>query len=98
MIENFPYGKAPFWLALFAALSTVLVLATRTWGSGERPALVMHTFARNHLESYQTMVPEPATDVGQTSRQVMASQGCGNVPKPLAAACLRVPQAMVGFW
>ena len=30
--------------------------------------------------------------------QAMASPGCGNVPKPLAAACPQVPQAMVGFW
>jgi arabinosaccharide transport system substrate-binding protein len=57
MVESFPYGKAPFWITLLAAVSTVLVLATRTWGDGRRPALVMHTFAKNHMESYQAMLP-----------------------------------------
>ncbi|HEX6274743.1 MAG TPA: extracellular solute-binding protein, partial [Polyangiaceae bacterium] len=57
MVESFPYGKAPFWTTLLAAISLVLVLATRTWGKGERPELVMHTFAKNHMESYRAMLP-----------------------------------------
>lgn len=58
MTENFPYGKAPFWLLLLAVLSTVGVLATRTWAAERRPDLVMLTFAPNHLAAYQEVVPE----------------------------------------
>jgi arabinosaccharide transport system substrate-binding protein len=58
MIENFPYGKAPFWLLALAALSTLLVLATRTWATERRPDLVMATFAPNHLAAYQQVIPE----------------------------------------
>jgi len=57
MIENFPYGKAPFWLLTLAVLSTVLVLASRTWGTERRPDLVMLTFAPNHLAAYQEVIP-----------------------------------------
>ena len=58
MIEKFPFGKAPFWLALLAALSTVLVLVTREWREGQRPDLVMLTFAPNHMASYKDMAPD----------------------------------------
>jgi hypothetical protein len=44
-----------------------------------------------------TMAAEPATGLGLPG-QVMASQECGNVPKPWVAACLLGHQLMVGFW
>jgi hypothetical protein len=47
---------------------------------------------------FVTMVPEPATGVGQILGQAMASQGCGSARKPLAAVCLQAPQAMVASW
>jgi arabinosaccharide transport system substrate-binding protein len=57
MIENFPYGKAPFWLFALAVVSSLGVLATRTWATEKRPELVMLTFAPNHLAAYQQSIP-----------------------------------------
>jgi arabinosaccharide transport system substrate-binding protein len=57
MVERFPFGKAPFWLLLVALLSTVLVLATQRFGEGPKPDLVLATFAANHVEAYQDIVP-----------------------------------------
>ena len=46
---------------------------------------------------FVTMVPESATRWARFRDQVTASPGCGNVPKPLAAACLQAPQRDGGF-
>jgi arabinosaccharide transport system substrate-binding protein len=57
MVERFPFGKAPFWLLLVALFSTVLVFATQRLGAGPQPDLVLATFAANHVEAYQDILP-----------------------------------------
>jgi arabinosaccharide transport system substrate-binding protein len=56
-IENFPYGKAPFWIAAMALASTLLVVATQKRKIEERPDLIMAIFAAPHLESYKRLTP-----------------------------------------
>jgi arabinosaccharide transport system substrate-binding protein len=57
MVERFPFGKAPFWLLLVALLTTVLVFVTQRLGGGRQPDLVLATFAANHVEAYQDILP-----------------------------------------
>jgi arabinosaccharide transport system substrate-binding protein len=57
MIENFPFGKAPFWLLVLSLASSLLLVAKQR-GAGARPELVLATFAQPHFESYSQILPE----------------------------------------
>jgi arabinosaccharide transport system substrate-binding protein len=49
--RQFPYGRAPFWLLLVAALSSLVRLAVG--GRSQRPDLLFVTFSHTHLETYE---------------------------------------------
>jgi arabinosaccharide transport system substrate-binding protein len=57
MVEKYPYGRAPFWLLVIAALSVVVRVATARKGEA-RPdlSIVVHTEA--HFEAYQRALPQ----------------------------------------
>ncbi len=57
MIEKFPYGKAPFWLLVFALASTLVLVATRREKAAEKPDLIFATFAQQHLGAYKKATP-----------------------------------------
>ena len=57
MIDRFPYGKAPFWLACVALLSTLAVLLLRERQSAGRADLTFALFAPNHLPAYNRVAP-----------------------------------------
>lgn len=56
MIEKFPYGKAPFWLLIVAALSSLMRAALARGYS--RPDLLYVTFSHVHQETYERVVGE----------------------------------------
>ena len=56
MIDKFPYGKAPFWLFVIAAVSTVLSAVVRG-EQAPRADLVMVTFTPAHFAEYQRAIP-----------------------------------------
>jgi len=57
LIDKFPYGRAPFWIAVMALCSTLLVAVTRKKNDERRPDLIMAIFAAPHLESYKRLTP-----------------------------------------
>jgi hypothetical protein len=57
VIENFPYGKAPFWLLMVSLLSTVLLLATRP-PAASKPDIIFTTFTPVHAQAYRRLAPE----------------------------------------
>lgn len=56
MINNFPYGKAPFWLFVMAIVSSVLLIAVSRKES-ERPDLILVTFTGAHYDAYRQAIP-----------------------------------------
>ena len=58
MIENFPYGKAPFWLVFLALFSSVVLFATRQRAAEARADLTLATFAVQHHAAYKKVLPE----------------------------------------
>lgn len=58
MVEQFPYGKAPFWLLCLALLSSLGLFATRKKGADARTELTMATFATQHYGAYKRVLPE----------------------------------------
>jgi hypothetical protein len=57
MIETFPYGKAPFWLLVIAALSSLTRWAVGA-GVHERADLVFVSNTPTQFETYKKVVPE----------------------------------------
>jgi arabinosaccharide transport system substrate-binding protein len=57
LIEKFPYGKAPFWLLMAAAVSSLLRAAVAQ-SSPKRPDLLFVTFTHLHQETYERAVGE----------------------------------------
>jgi arabinosaccharide transport system substrate-binding protein len=57
VIENFPYGKAPFWL-LVLSLASSLILLAKAGEHRARSELVFATFTKPHFESYARALPE----------------------------------------
>src|SRR5262245_9589195 len=55
MVENFPYGKAPFWLMTGALLSLLLVVWVQAGRSAQRPDLVLALSAPNHVVAYHAV-------------------------------------------
>jgi arabinosaccharide transport system substrate-binding protein len=53
--EDFPYGKAPFWLLVGAAASLVLLLWVQLGRGVKRPGLVLELSAPNHVLAYRTV-------------------------------------------
>jgi arabinosaccharide transport system substrate-binding protein len=56
VIDRFPYGRAPFWLAVLA-LSTIVLLLFAQRESEAKPDLVFAIHAPNHVESYSELIP-----------------------------------------
>ncbi|HXX65674.1 MAG TPA: extracellular solute-binding protein [Polyangiaceae bacterium] len=57
MIEKFPYGRAPFWLLIVAAVSSIVRPIVARSGSS-RPDLLYVTFSHLHQETYEKVVGE----------------------------------------
>jgi arabinosaccharide transport system substrate-binding protein len=53
---EFPYGRAPFWILVLAALSGVAVLLTHPHGDEDRPDLVFTVFADIHERAYRDVI------------------------------------------
>ncbi len=56
MFSRFPYGRAPFWIAVVALCSTAAWVATRGRRT-PRPDLVLVTFTQSHYDAYRRAVP-----------------------------------------
>jgi arabinosaccharide transport system substrate-binding protein len=56
MMARFPYGRAPFWLAILAIASVTARIATRRHDA-RRPDLVLVTFTDSHYQAYRRAVP-----------------------------------------
>jgi len=54
-IEDFPYGKAPFWLMLGALGSLLLLVWVQLGQNANRPDLVLELSAPNHVIAYRTV-------------------------------------------
>ncbi len=54
-IENFPYGKAPFWLGVLALGSLLGVVWVQYGGAREKPDLVLALSAPNHVAAYRAV-------------------------------------------
>lgn len=57
VIENFPFGKAPFWLLVLSLVSS-LILVAKARGQSTRSDLVLATFTTPHFEAYARVLPE----------------------------------------
>jgi arabinosaccharide transport system substrate-binding protein len=57
VIEDFPFGKAPFWL-LALSLASTLALVVKQHQQPARPDLALATFSTPHFLSYQRALPE----------------------------------------
>lgn len=58
MIDNFPYGKAPFWLLVLSLSSLVGVGWTQYGQARDKPDLVLALSATNHVVAYRTVEAE----------------------------------------
>ena len=58
MVERFPYGKAPFWLLMFALASFVGLVSTRYGKAQQKPDLVLALSAPNHVAAYRIVEEE----------------------------------------
>jgi arabinosaccharide transport system substrate-binding protein len=58
MVDQFPFGKAPFWLLCLALASSLLLFATRKQAAAERPDLTLTTFVVPHVPAYKRVLPE----------------------------------------
>ena len=57
MVDQFPFGKAPFWLLCLALASSLLVLATRKEAAAERAELTLTTYTPPHIPAYKRVLP-----------------------------------------
>jgi arabinosaccharide transport system substrate-binding protein len=59
MIQNFPYGRAPFWILVLAVLAGIGVFQLqRSLEPADPPDLVFVTSAKAHYDAYLRILPE----------------------------------------